>query len=66
LGLGWMMDTNNNERYVFHDGHTGTGFNTHCIFYPKKKIGFIIIVNDNISQEKVSDIADAIKTAIDK
>ncbi len=66
LGLGWMMDTNNKERYVFHDGHTGTGFNTHCIFYPKNKIGFIIIVNDNISQEKISDIADAIKTAIDK
>jgi CubicO group peptidase (beta-lactamase class C family) len=65
LGLGWMMDIRNNERYIYHDGHTGTGFNTHCIFYPEQKLGFIIIVNDNISQDKLRDIEDAIKADID-
>ena len=66
LGLGWMMDNYNGERYVFHDGHTGIGFNTHCIFYPKQNVGFIIIVNDNISQDKVSGLEDAIKAELDK
>jgi CubicO group peptidase (beta-lactamase class C family) len=66
LGLGWMMDTYNGERYIYHDGHTGIGFNTHCIFYPRQQIGFIIIVNDNISQDKVSAIEDAIKEELDK
>lgn len=66
LGLGWMMNTYNGERYIYHDGHTGTGFNTHCIFYPEKKTGFIIIVNDNISQDKVRGIEEAIKAEIDR
>jgi CubicO group peptidase (beta-lactamase class C family) len=66
LGLGWMMDTYNGERYTYHDGHTGIGFNTHCIFYPKQKLGFIIIVNDNISQDKVSGVEDAIKADLDR
>lgn len=67
LGLSWMMDTNKNgERFIFHDGHTGIGFNTHCILYPKQKRGFIIIVNDITDQDKVSDIEKAIKTDLDR
>lgn len=66
IGLGWMMDTSDGEKYIFHDGHTGIGFNTHCIFYPKQKMGFIIIVNDNISQDNVSRMGDVIKAALDK
>jgi CubicO group peptidase (beta-lactamase class C family) len=67
LGLSWMMDTNKNgERFIFHDGHTGIGFNTHCIFYPKQKSGFIIIVNDIIDQDKVSEIEKEIKAGLDR
>ncbi|MBS1738448.1 MAG: beta-lactamase family protein [Bacteroidetes bacterium] len=67
LGLNWMMDTNKNgERFIFHDGHTGIGFNTHCIFYPKQKSGFIIIVNDIIDQDKVSELEKAIKADLDR
>lgn len=66
LGLGWMMGIFNGEKYIFHDGHTGTGFNTHCIFYPRQKTGFIIIVNDNINQDKVSEIQTSIKAELDK
>jgi CubicO group peptidase (beta-lactamase class C family) len=66
LGLGWMMDASEGEKYIFHEGHTGIGFNTHCIFYPEQKIGLIIIVNDNASQDNVSKMGDAIKAALDK
>ncbi len=60
LGLGWMMDTENGIRYIYHDGNTKIGFNTLCLFYPDKGLGYIIIVNDNISQRRVGDIENNI------
>jgi hypothetical protein len=66
IGLGWMMNqTDTGERYIYHDGQTGIGFNTHCIFYPESKIGIIIIVNDIIDQDKVSGLERNIKLALD-
>jgi CubicO group peptidase (beta-lactamase class C family) len=67
LGLNWMMNTNaRGERYIFHDGHTGSGFNTHCIFYPRQKKGFVVIVNDVIDQSRVAQVEEAIKEELDK
>jgi CubicO group peptidase (beta-lactamase class C family) len=64
LGLNWMMNTNEErDRYIFHDGHTGSGFNTHCILYPQQQAGFIIIVNDILDQDKVSEVEKAIMAA---
>lgn len=65
MGLGWMMDTDNGVRYIFHDGHTGIGFNTHCIFYPKQKMGLIIIVNDDVGQDKVWEMGEEIMADLD-
>jgi CubicO group peptidase (beta-lactamase class C family) len=67
LGLGWMMDNNSNGvRYFYHDGNTKIGYNTLCTFYPTEHLGFIIIVNDTVSQDKVGEVENNIKKALDK
>ncbi len=67
LGLNWMFDKDDNgDRYYFHAGHTGIGFNTLCTFYPGHKAGIIIIVNDNISQDKLSELEDVISKRLMK
>jgi CubicO group peptidase (beta-lactamase class C family) len=61
MGLGWMINTDDyNERFIYHDGHTGIGFNTHCIIYPKQQLGFIVIVNDIIDQDRVTKLEKSI------
>jgi CubicO group peptidase (beta-lactamase class C family) len=65
MGLGWMMDRDEDGyRFIFHDGHTGTGFNTRCIVYPELQLGIIIIVNDITDQGKVTEMGKKIKQAI--
>lgn len=67
LGLGWMLNNESNgERYIYHDGNTKIGYNTLCIFYPGEDLGFIIIVNDTISQDKVGELENNIKKVLDK
>ena len=67
IGLGWMMNNNSNcERYIYHDGNTKIGYNTLCTLYPSENLGFIIIVNDTISQDKVSELENNIKQALDR
>jgi len=62
LGLGWMIDKDSNgERYIYHDGNTKIGYNTFCVFYPDKGLGFIIIANDTTSLENVGQIENNIK-----
>lgn len=61
LGLGWMMAMDDfGEKYIYHDGNTKIGYNTLCIFYPDKGLGFIIIANDTSSQENVGQIENNI------
>lgn len=67
LGLGWMMDTTRDgERYFYHDGNTKIGYNTLCTFYPAEDVGFIIIVNDTVSQDNVGEVENNIKKAFSK
>ncbi len=67
IGLGWMMDNKSNgERYIYHDGNTKIGYNTLCTLYPSENLGFIIIVNDTISQDKVGELENNIKQALDR
>jgi CubicO group peptidase (beta-lactamase class C family) len=60
VGLNWMIDLENGVKDFYHDGHTRIGFNTLCEFYPAEQLGFMIVVNDNIGQSKVSDLETAI------
>jgi CubicO group peptidase (beta-lactamase class C family) len=65
IGLGWMMDnTITGERYIYHDGNTKIGYNTICTLYPGEGSGFIIIVNDTISQDKLGQLENNIKQAL--
>jgi CubicO group peptidase (beta-lactamase class C family) len=67
IGLGWMIDADyKNTKIIYHDGHTGIGFNTLCMFYPGKELGYIIIVNDNISQQRLTDLQTNIQRELDK
>lgn len=67
LGLGWMIDTDyKGTKITYHAGHTGIGFNTLCLFYPGKDLGYIIIVNDNISQQRLFDLQKNIQIVFDK
>src|ERR1700722_7462880 len=66
LGLAWMIDTDNGVKYIYHSGSTRIGFNTLCLFYPGKDYGVIIIVNDNISEQKVGDIENKITAELEK
>jgi CubicO group peptidase (beta-lactamase class C family) len=64
IGLGWMLGETGGERLLYHSGKTGLGFSTLCSVYPEQKLGIMILVNDTINQDLVSDLGDAIKEAI--
>jgi CubicO group peptidase (beta-lactamase class C family) len=67
VGLGWMMDVDyKGAPIIYHDGHTGIGFNTMCLFYPGKNLGYIVIVNDNIDQQRLTDLQTNIQKVLDK
>ena len=62
LGLGWMINTDpNGERCVYHSGNTKIGFNTLFTTYPDENTGFIVIVNDILSQDRVSELEQSIR-----
>lgn len=66
LGLEWMMDDDSKgKRYIYHDGNTKIGYNTLCILYPGDHLGFIIIVNDTIGQDKIRELENHIKNELD-
>jgi CubicO group peptidase (beta-lactamase class C family) len=64
IGLNWMYDLENGVKDYYHSGHTGLGFNTVCEFYPTERLGFMIVVNDNINQDKVSQLESDIHKAL--
>jgi len=64
IGLNWMFDLEDGVKDYYHSGHTGIGFNTLCEFYPTEQLGFMIVVNDNISQDKVSQLEHDMHKAI--
>jgi len=64
VGLSWMIKNNNGKRTLYHSGRTGIGFSTLCLAYPEERIGIMILVNDNLSQDNVSILADKIKIAL--
>jgi len=64
IGLNWMYDLEDGVKDYYHSGHTGIGFNTLCEFYPTEQFGFMIVVNDNISQDKVSRLENELHRAV--
>jgi len=64
VGLSWMFGESNGKRFFYHTGKTGIGFSTICSIYPEQNLGIMILVNDTINQDLVSDLRDAIKDAL--
>jgi CubicO group peptidase (beta-lactamase class C family) len=64
IGLNWMFDLEDGIRDYYHSGHTGIGFNTLGEFYPTEGVGLMIVVNENISQDKVSQLENDIHKAM--
>lgn len=57
IGLNWMLGKDNDGTpNIYHLGQTSAGFTTLCIFYPNQQKGYIIFVNDMISQGKLFDM----------
>lgn len=66
LGLCWMMNKNwQGENYLFHNGQ-GWGCLSTCTFYPKRSTGFIILVNEKVSQERVGALERNLSSALNE
>lgn len=66
VGLSWMIGNSEGKRSLYHSGRTGIGFSTLCMAYPEDKVGIMILVNDNLSQDNVSILCEKIKIALMK
>ncbi|WP_316757468.1 serine hydrolase domain-containing protein [Pedobacter aquatilis] len=64
VGLSWMIGNYGGKRFLYHSGRTGIGFSTLFLAYPEDKVGIMILVNDNLSQDNISALSDKIKIAI--
>ena len=62
VGLNWMMGKDDDGTpNIYHLGQTSAGFTTLCVFYPGEQTGYIIFVNDMISQSRLFDLEHYIR-----
>lgn len=64
VGLSWMISNNGGKRFLYHSGRTGIGFSTLCVACPEDKVGIMILVNDNLSQDNILILGDKVKVAL--
>ncbi|UOG76800.1 beta-lactamase family protein [Hymenobacter tibetensis] len=61
MGLGWMLDKDSNgSRRIYHDGKS-IGFNTRFVLYPEQGVGIVLLVNENISQSRLTEMEQMLK-----
>lgn len=66
LALCWMLNKNwQGDNYVFHNG-SGWGCISACTIYPTKSTGFIIFVNEKVSQERVGALERNLSSALNE
>ncbi len=66
LGLCWMLDTDaNGARRIFHNG-SSTGYNTRFVLYPEQNLAVVVLVNENISQSRVTEMEEMLTQALPK
>lgn len=58
VALSWMTGSSNGKPFLYHSGRTGIGFSTLCSVYPGENLGFMILVNDTLSQDNVSALQE--------
>jgi CubicO group peptidase (beta-lactamase class C family) len=61
MGLGWMLDTDGNGRQrIWHNGQS-IGFNTRFVLYPEQNLGIVLLVNENTSQSRLTEMEQLLK-----
>jgi CubicO group peptidase (beta-lactamase class C family) len=61
MGLGWMLDTDaSGSRRIYHDGKS-IGFNTRFVLYPEQELSIVLLVNENISQSRLTEMEQFLK-----
>ncbi len=64
VGLAWRLDTvAAGQRRVFHSGHF-PGFNTWVALYPGQEVAVVLLVNDNISQDRLTELGQQLQQAL--
>ncbi len=62
IGLNWMMGKDDDgSKNIFHLGQTSAGFTSLAVFYPDEQTGYIIFVNEMISQSRLFDLEHEIR-----
>jgi len=60
-GLGWMLDADAaGLPVVYHNGNS-PGFNARLVAYPGQDLAFVVLVNDNISQARLTELTELVK-----
>jgi CubicO group peptidase (beta-lactamase class C family) len=62
LGLNWMMGKDDDRTtYISHGGQTSAGYTSLCVFYPHEQTGYVLFVNELISQSRLFDLVHYIR-----
>jgi CubicO group peptidase (beta-lactamase class C family) len=65
IGLNWLMGKDDDgTQNIFHLGQTSAGFTSLVVFYPGDQTGYVIFVNEMISQARLFDLEHYIKQQI--
>jgi CubicO group peptidase (beta-lactamase class C family) len=63
VGLVWRLDTDAaGRRRIYHSGHS-PGYNTWVALYPDQDVAVVLMVNDNISQDRLTVLGEALVPA---
>jgi CubicO group peptidase (beta-lactamase class C family) len=64
VGLVWRLDTDaTGSRRIYHSGHF-PGYNTWLAVYPEQDVAMVLLVNDNISQDRLTELGQQLKLAL--
>jgi CubicO group peptidase (beta-lactamase class C family) len=64
VGLVWRLDTDAaGSRRIYHSGHF-PGYNTWVAMYPEQDVAVVLQVNDNISQDRLTELGQQLKQAL--
>jgi len=64
VGLVWRLDTDaTGSRRIYHSGHF-PGYNTWLAVYPDQDVAVVVLVNDNISQDRLTELGQQLKLAL--
>jgi len=64
VGLAWRLDTNAaSQARIYHSGRF-PGYHTWVALYPGQAAAVVVLVNDNISQDRVTELGEQLRQAL--